>query len=262
MSGRRLEHHVAVVTGAASGIGAAVAKRVATEGAAVAALDWNLEGAQRIADEITAGGGDAQAYQVDVRSSREIEAALNETERALGPVSLVATCAGIVRTYPFLELPEEQWDLTFDVNLKGTFLVLQAVARRMVTTGRQGRMVAVSSVAGRGGRADSVDYAASKAGVISVVRSAALALAPHGITVNAVCPGVVETPMTRALHEERAARTGITPEESLAAMVRTIPLGRIELPEDVANAMVFLFSDEAAYITGQALNVCGGLVFD
>jgi len=114
---------------------------------------------------------------------------------------------------------------------------------------------------GRGGRAANVDYAASKAGVISVIRSAALALAAHGITVNAICPGVVDTPMTRYLHEERSRLEGMTPEESLASMLKTIPLGRIETVDDVANAVLFLLSEEGSYITGQALNVCGGQVF-
>ena len=122
--------------------------------------------------------------------------------------------------------------------------------------------MAISSVAGRGGRPDATDYAASKAGVISLVRSAALALAAHRITVNAVCPGIVDTEMTRAIHIERARLAGVTPAESLASLAATIPLGRMETAEDVANAVAFLLSAEGSYITGQALNVCGGLEFD
>jgi NAD(P)-dependent dehydrogenase (short-subunit alcohol dehydrogenase family) len=148
------------------------------------------------------------------------------------------------------------------VNLRGTFLTFQAVARQMVDASRGGSLVAVSSIAGRGGRPNAVDYAASKAGIISLVRSAALALAANGITVNAVCPGIVDTSMTRAIHDERARLAGMTPAESLARLTATIPLGRIETPEDVAHAIVFLLSTEGSYITGQALNVCGGLEFD
>lgn len=262
MAERRFENHTAAVTGAAGGIGAAVAARLGREGAAVALIDLDLDGATRTAKQIESASSPARAYQVDIRAPQDIERAIEAAERDLGRISLVVNCAGIINTFPFLELPEKNWDLTLDVNLKGTFFVIQAAARRMVEHGIQGRMVAISSVAGRRGRADSTDYSASKAGVISVVRSAALALAPHGITVNAICPGIVETPMTYTIHQDRARRAGITPEESLAALAKNIPLGRIETPDDVANAAAFLLSDEAAYITGQALNVCGGLEFD
>jgi NAD(P)-dependent dehydrogenase (short-subunit alcohol dehydrogenase family) len=258
---RRFEGRTAIVTGAAQGIGAGVARRLAAEGAAVAIADLSLEGAQRATEEIEAAGGRAATFGLDVRSPEQIEGAVEEVERRLGTPTLAVTCAGIVKSYPFLELPEAAWDLTLDVNLKGTFFVLQAVARRMVAAQLRGSLVALSSVAGRGGRAANADYAASKAGVISVVRSAALALAPHGITANAICPGVVDTPMTRYLHEERSRLEGMTPQESLASMLKTIPLGRIETVDDVANAALFLLSEEGSYITGQALNVCGGLVF-
>ena len=153
-------------------------------------------------------------------------------------------------------------DRTLAVNLKGTFLTIQAIARQMVDSSRGGSLVAISSVAGRSGRPSATDYAASKAGVISLVRSAALALAADRITVNAVCPGIVDTDMTRAIHVDRARSAGVTPVESLASLVATIPLGRIETVEDVANAVAFLLSSEGRDITGQALNVCGGLEFD
>jgi NAD(P)-dependent dehydrogenase (short-subunit alcohol dehydrogenase family) len=132
----------------------------------------------------------------------------------------------------------------------------------MVAGRRSGSLVALSSVAGRSGRANAPDYAASKAGVISVVKSAALALAPHGIRANAVCPGVVETPMTTAIHEQNARELGITPDESLRRMVAGIPLGRVETPDEVADAIAFLLGDGGRYVTGQALNVCGGIEMD
>ena len=258
----RFDGRTALITGAAQGIGAGVARRLACEGAAVAVTDLSLDGAERTAREIQAAGGHARPYRLDVSSTAQIEQVVRAAEQALGTPTLAATCAGVCLSHPLLDLTERSWDLTLDVNLKGTFFVLQAVARRMGAAGRKGGMVAIASVAGRGGRALNADYAASKAGVISVVRSAALALAPHGITVNAVCPGVVDTPMTQAIHQERSRLHGMSPEESLATLIKSIPLGRIETVDDVVNAVVFLLSDDGSYITGQALNVCGGLEFD
>ncbi len=252
----------ALITGAAGGIGAAVAQTLGAAGAQVAVTDVSLGGAQAIAQAITAAGGSAAAFQLDVTAPESIQAVVQAVEAQFGVISLGVTCAGIIRIVPFLELTPELWERTLAINLKGTFLVLQALAQRLIDTQTRGSLVALSSVAGRGGRVNAVDYAASKAGVISVVRSAALALAAHGITVNAVCPGIVQTEMTLSIHRERAKLSGITPEESLAKLANTIPLGRIETAQDVANAIGFLLSPEGSYITGQAVNVCGGLEFD
>ena len=213
-------------------------------------------------DAIARAGGLAWSGAADVTDPASIEAALDAAERDLGAIRHVVTAAGVIRKAPFLELTPEAWDRTLDVNLKGTWLVLQRVARRMVAAGRPGSFVAISSISGRSGRATSADYAASKAGVISLVKSAALALAPHGIRVNAVCPGVVDTPMTTAIHEQNARELGITPEESLGRMLAMVPLGRLETPDEVADAIAFLISDAARYVTGQALNVCGGIEMD
>ncbi|MHB8626488.1 MAG: SDR family NAD(P)-dependent oxidoreductase [Aggregatilineales bacterium] len=256
------EGRTALVTGAAGGIGSAIARRLAANGAHVALADVSAEGAESIAAQIRQSGGSAQGYRLDVTSFDEVRKVVAEVEKHFGLVTLVATCAGIIRTYMFLDLPPDVWDLTMNVNLKGTFLVFQAIARRMVEAGSPGSMVGISSVAGRGGRASAVDYAASKAGVISVVRSAALAFAPHKITVNAVCPGIVDTEMTRSIHRDRSKISGITAEESLAKLVATIPLRRVETAEDVADAVTFLLSPQGGYITGQALNADGGLEFD
>lgn len=252
----------ALITGAAGGIGTAVAHMLAAAGAAVAVTDVAQDGAQGVAQRINDAGGRAVAFKLDVSSSDDVEQVVAAAEAELGVITLGVTCAGIIRIEPFLDLTADAWDRTLSINLKGTFLVFKALARHMIEARQPGSLVALSSVAGRGGRVNAVDYAASKAGVISVVRSAALAFASHGITVNAVCPGIVKTEMTLSIHQERAKLSGITPEESLAKLASTIPVGRIETPEEVAAAIGFLLSSEGSYVTGQALNVCGGLEFD
>ncbi|HZQ64599.1 MAG TPA: SDR family NAD(P)-dependent oxidoreductase [Gaiellaceae bacterium] len=256
----RFEGRTAVVTGAAQGIGAGIARRLASEGAAVALLD--VADCAESAAVVEAAGARTIALRCDVRLPADLERAVDQAEAALGTATLAVAAAGVIRTAPFLELREEDWDLTLEVNLKGTAFLLQTVARRMVAAGLHGSMVALSSVAAKAPRPTAADYSASKLAVISVCRSAAAALAPHGITVNAVCPGVVDTPMTQALHEQRSRLTGTPPEESLRQMVEAIPLGRIETVDDVADAALFLLSEEGSYITGQSLNVCGGLEFD
>lgn len=258
---RRFDGRTVAVSGAAGGIGRACARHLAAEGAQVALLDIAMDGVRDTARLITADGRQCAIYQADVSSSTSVETALDKAEGELGPVTMAVGAAGIIQNTPFLELSESAWDRTLAVNLRGMFIVLQSVARRAVRHGG-GAMVAVASVAGRSGRPTAADYAASKAGVISLVRSAALALAGDGVTVNAVCPGVVATEMTRAIHQEKAAISGITAEESLARQAAQIPLGRVESPEEVAEAVAFLLSPSAAYITGQALNVCGGLEMD
>lgn len=255
------EGRTAVVTGAGGGIGRACARSLAARGARVALLDISAESASLTAEVIGEAGGDCAVYAVDVTDADAVEAALGRVEQDLGPLTLAVGAHGIVRNHPFLELPAADWDATLAVNLKGMFVVLQNAARRAVAHGG-GAMVAVSSVAGRGPRATCADYAASKAGVISLVRSAAMALAEHGIRVNAVCPGVVDTEMTRAIHRQKAAIDGITPEESFARQAAKIPLGRIEAPEEIADVVSFLLSEQSSYVTGQALNACGGLEMD
>jgi NAD(P)-dependent dehydrogenase (short-subunit alcohol dehydrogenase family) len=254
--------HIALVTGAGSGMGAQVSRRLAGEGAKVALLDIDIDRACATAEEVQRSGHSAAAYQCDIRSRAEVETIFDAVEADLGVPDLVVNCAGVIRIMPFLEVTDEDWDETLAVNLKGMFLITQTAARRMVVADAPGRIVAISSIAARGPRPDCADYAASKAGVISIVQAASVALARHGITVNAICPGVVDTAMTTLIHENRSKNARITPAESIARAVEKIPLGRIESTNDVANAVLFLLSAEGSYITGQALNVCGGLHFN
>ena len=259
MSQGMFEGRNAFVTGAANGIGRGIALRLASAGAALALNDIDAAALDGVVAEIRDAGGHAVAYPADVSSPAAMQAAVAEATDALGPLTLGVTAAGIVEIVPALELTEEGWDRMLGINLKGTFFTLQALARRMMD-GDGGRLVAIASIGAKIGRADAVDYTASKAAVASVVKSLALALAPK-VQINAVCPGVVDTAMTPKIHKERAKRAGITQEESINRLVATIPMGRIQTPDDVARSVQYLLSDEADYVTGQALNVCGGLVF-
>jgi NAD(P)-dependent dehydrogenase (short-subunit alcohol dehydrogenase family) len=207
-------------------------------------------------------GGEAAGIICDVPALAAVDAAMKETVATLGAPTLVVTAAGIIRIASFLQLEGVDFARELAVNLTGTFLTVQACARAMVERQLSGAMVCVASVAGRGPRADSAGYAASKAGVISVVRSAAVALAPQQIRVNAVCPGIVDTTMTRRIAAVRAKERGITLEEALQSQVDRVPLGRMQRTNDVADVALFLLSDAASYVTGQALNACGGLEFD
>jgi NAD(P)-dependent dehydrogenase (short-subunit alcohol dehydrogenase family) len=249
------------ITGGGGDIGAAAGAVLAAAGHPVVLADVDLSMAQQHASQIVEAGGRALGLVADVTDPDSLETALDAGVAELGPLGHVVAAAGVISTTPFLEVDAAVWRRTIEINLTGTFLTLQASGRRLVANGG-GSIVAISSVAGRGGRADAADYAASKAGVISLTRSAALALAPSNVRVNAVCPGVVRTQMTEAIHEQRASAAGITPEESLTRMAATIPLGRVIGTEELAGTIEFLLSDAAAYITGQALNVCGGLEFN
>jgi acetoin reductase-like protein len=246
---------VAIVTGAGQGIGRSIALRLAQDGFAIVIVDINPDSMDKVKNEIEGLGGNALTLQADLTKVDQIK---NVIERSAewGQLNVLVNNAGRVLITPFLEISEREWDAIMTLNLKTVFFATQYAARHMQAGAR---VVNLSSISGRSGRSDQAHYAAAKCAVISLTQSAALAFATHGITINAVCPGVVDTPMTTGIHEIRAGALGITPQESLARMVAKIPLGRLETTDDVAGVVSFLCSPDAAYITGQSLNVDGGM---
>jgi len=249
---------VAIVTGAGQGIGKAIACRLALDGFALAIVDINSAALDQVKAEIEDLGTRALAITADLTKLDEIQKVVDLAAK-WGQITALVNNAGRVLITPFLEITEAEWDAIMTLDLKTVFFAMQFAVAKM---GQGGRIINLSSISGRSGRPDQAHYAAAKCAVISLTQSAALSFATRGITVNAVCPGVVDTPMTSRIHEVRAGALGITPEESLNRMIARIPLGRLERPDDVAGAVSFLCSPDAAYITGQSLNVCGGMEMD
>jgi glucose 1-dehydrogenase len=249
MAEGRLAGRIALVTGSSSGIGEAVALGFAREGADVVVhYRTRKNEAEEIAEEIRAMGRRAQVVQADIADAAQV-ARMMEAAGALGPLSIVICNAGTHRRVPFLEIDEAMWDWVLDTDLKGAFLVGQAAAKRMVQSGAGGSIVMTSSVSAQSAQPELVHYQAAKAGVAMLVRGMALELAPHGIRVNAVAPGLVETNLTTRIFR--------TP-EVLAARVSRIPLGRAGRPEDMVGAAIYLASDESAWTTGTTITVDGG----
>jgi 2-hydroxycyclohexanecarboxyl-CoA dehydrogenase len=242
----------AIVTGAARGIGAAVARTLARGGLAVAVTDVDLAGARAVADEIRRAGGSAAGATLDVTDPAGIPRAVADVEATLGPAWVLVNNAGWDRLEPFVENDPALWDRLIAVNLRGAFHVTRAVLDGMTTRGG-GRIVNVSSDAGRVGSMGETVYAACKAGLIGFTKSLAREVARHGITVNAVCPGPTETAL---LDEVRASARGA---KIMDAVRRSIPLGRLGSPDDVAGAVAYFASEGAEYVTGQVLSVSGGL---
>ncbi|MGK3983496.1 2,3-dihydro-2,3-dihydroxybenzoate dehydrogenase [Sorangium sp. So ce136] len=247
---------VALVTGAAQGIGEAVARALAARGAAVAALDANGERLGAVVAELRASGHRAAAFPVDVADSGAVDRAVDWIERELGPLEFLVNVAGVLRVGPALSLSDEDWERTFAVNTRGVFNVSRAVARRM-TARSSGAIVTVGSNAARTPRVHMAAYAASKAATTMFTKCLGLELAKHNIRCNVVSPGSTDTPMQRSLwSDERGARAVIAGNPE--AFKLGIPLNRIAATEDVAAAVLFLLSDQARHITMHDLCVDGG----
>lgn len=265
---------VAIVTGSGQGLGQGVAQRLAQEGAAVVVADYNAANAERVTAEIAAFSPHSIAYPVDVSDVDAVQQLVADVAVRYGHIDMLVNNAGVLKTQPLLDITPEDWDRTQNVNQRGLFFMLQAVSRQMIAqvpqsvkdAGRAetsyGKIVNLSSIAGRSGRPYAADYSASKFAVISITRSAALYLAPYNINVNAVCPGVVPTPMWADIDRTQAERFALAQGEWIRTTVEKIPLKRAGTPEDLAAAISFLLSTDADYITGQTLNVDGGVEMD
>jgi NAD(P)-dependent dehydrogenase (short-subunit alcohol dehydrogenase family) len=244
---------VAVVTGAASGMGLAIARSLVERGHRVGLLDLQAEAASRAAEDLRATGASAIAAEVDVTNRAAVDAAFEKVRAELGPVGIVVTSAGLESFEPFPSISAESWDRILAVNLTGTFNCLQAGVADMIEAG-WGRMVTIASSSGQSGAPRMAHYVASKGGVIALTKALALELARHGITVNTIPPGMIDTPMLR----RSEAEGDVANLEKVARMV--IPVGRPGKPEEIAAACGFLCSEEAAFITGQVIGVNGGMV--
>lgn len=247
----------ALITGGASGFGLEIARRLQAGGARVAIADASTAAIAAAREEL---GPDVLAIPCDVRSPVLMAGAVDQAAERFGGLDTLIVSAGVIHIKPLAEVAEDDWDLTLDVNLKGAFLAMQAAAPHLVAAGPgRGRIVAISSDAGKRGFAWIAAYTASKFGLVGLVESVAVELAPHGVTVNAVCPvGAPGTGMGREVLDWKVKATGKHPDAILAAAARTNPLGRNATAADVANAVLWFLDEGASFLTGTALDVDGG----
>lgn len=245
----RLQGKVAIVTGAASGIGRGIALRFAEEGAVVLSADVSEEGTQQTAETVQKEGGRALGLRVDVSRRDQVKAMVARAVSEFGGLDIMVANAGIFRAEPFLETKDDTWDRTMAVNSKGVFLSCQEAARQMVQSGRGGKIITIASVYAEITGPGAAAYTASKGAVRMLTHTMALELAPHKINVNAIAPGAIETPMLRQAAPDEASQR---------QFLQLIPWGRLGQPVDIANAALFLASDESGYITGETLFVDGG----
>lgn len=265
----RLQEKVAVVTGAATGIGRAIALAMAAEGAWVAVTDINQRGAEEVAAEIQSSGGQALPLRLDVTNPQEIETALSAILQQKARIDVWCNNAGVSTMNRFVDLTQEDWDFNMNVNAKGTFLCSQAAARQMMRqepdphSGLRGKIINIASMAGKRGNAPFLaHYVASKFAVVGLTQAMAGELALWGILVNAVCPGYVQTSMQDRELQWEAKLRGVDVESVKQLYIADTPLRRLEAPHDVAKVVIFLASSDADFITGESINVNGGAWMD
>lgn len=251
IGGPSLDDRVVLITGAASGLGLASSRLAHQRGAKLVLADINMDTLEPIAAEL-----EALAITCDVSNPTDSARAVEATVAHHGRIDGLVNAAGVMQTTPFLEVDEAQYDRIVSVNLKGAFFLAQAAARRM--SARGGSIVLFSSTAGRAGRPLASHYAAAKAGILNLVKSTAVALGPDNVRVNAVCPGLIETPMIAHIRDERSRLQSVSVEEVQERWESSIPLRRLGTPEDVAEVVAFLLSEASRYITGEQIGVAGG----
>ena len=254
-----LEGQAAIVTGAGRGIGRAIALELASLGANIAVAELDAATAERTAEEVRALGRQAVAIGTNVTQRGDLDTMAARTLQELGRIDVLVNNAGIYRAAPPLEIDDAHWDAVMAINVKAVFVASQVVLPHMVAA-KRGTIISLASMAGKLGTTSSLVYAASKSAVISMTRSLALSFAADGIRVNCVCPGFVQTDMWAQVEQGVSRVLGTTPEEINRQRLAQIPLKRWEQPEDVARVVGFLASEKSGYITGEAVNVSGGLV--
>ena len=258
-----LDGKIALVTGAGRGIGEATAIALAKAGADVAVTDLDADAANEIGSKIGSLGRRSLPVRADIGELSDIDVMVGAVVGEFGGIDIVVNNAGVTRHGALLDITEETWDLLQRINAKGTFFCIQRVARQMVEQGRGGRIINISSTGGKGFRGTSSPaYAASKGAIISMTYIAAVQLASHDINVNAICPGLVDTQMLRGMLAQRSADTGTPVEQLFQGLEQMVPLGRLDDPEDIAAMAAFLAGPGGRNITGQTINIDGGLVMN
>ncbi len=247
----RLEHKVALITGGSHGIGRAIAVKFASEGAKVVITGRGQQALEEVCDYIKDQGGEVIAIESDVQYKSQVDDMVDRVIAKWGKIDVLVNNAGINTPAPFLDITEEEWDRHMDINLKGTFLVSQRTAREMVKRGQGGSIIQMSSVNGLAAEGDQAHYNTTKGGMNLLMMSMALELAKEKIRVNALCPGFIETRLTKPLIDNPAA---------IGDYLKTIPMDRVGQPEDIANAALFMASDESQYMTGHCLVIDGGQI--
>lgn len=257
----RLKGKTAIITGAGQGIGKGIAIKFAQEGADIVSADLSIENSQSTVAEVEKLGQKCLALKVDIRNRAEVVEAVKKTIDSFGKIDILINNAGAAYFTPFMDINDDEWDFILDTNLKGVFIFSQEVAKQMIKQ-KYGRIINAASIAGKKGIEMQAHYCSSKFGVVGLTQVMAIELAPHGITVNAFCPGVVATPMWDRLDATiyklgKSKKLG----EGMKEFAQGALLKRYSTPEDIANLAAFLASSEADYITGQSINVDGGFLF-